>query len=798
MNERELKYDAFISYRHCPLDQFVAINIHKKLEAFKLPKSAVKLLSGEKKKIERVFRDEEELPLADNLSNPIDRALENSDFLIVICTPRLKESRWCQREIETFLKEHGRERILLVLAEGEPCESFPEILTYEETEITDASGNTSVVRKETEPLAADCRGSNKKEILKKMDVAVMKLVAAMFSLNFDDIKQRHREQKLKRLIAIWSSVSAAIFVFLIVCLFLLAKINIQKNEIEDKFAGAMAVAAEELLEQGRRQDAIYALRQVLPDKNYINSESYRMLNEALNTYGSEGSYVPKSTFEISSAVFEFCVSNDGSLIAIQGKNQDYYLFNVDTGKELFRFTASDAYNEMPVFSFDNRSGFIYSDENTVYYLNTDTFETGVISNKKGFVLSDVNSSITLVLSDNRLYGYMDGNCIYNVSFDDYSIDTTSFMAYEYGFSSDGNYISFAMREFSGKTLVLLIDVKTGDVLSGLYLESEGSVMCATDGDYIFIIEERINSGAGKLTLVDSYTSEVLGSMTLPLTFINAVSMIDDQILIKGPSNAVMLDSRTFAITAQLEDAGSVISGFAYKDAAMISDYMGKLYLLGGEYDYGMDISLNLFSNVPNKMITNCIYAGDRFFYCFADANYITVYSEDENAKRETLNVEEYTDSYGFLDFKDAGDFISDIEGIEKEYVYLSIFSSDDKYIVIAMCDGSIGIYDAKTKKPVKTVYSIENPLLSSFVYIPDEDIYLLNNYPYSYIFDRDLNYIAKTEEICGFSDGNFVHKGTNGYVLVPFVRYKQNLERADELIEGYEPSQTVKERYGLD
>lgn len=85
-------YDAFISYRHCPLDQYVAEILHKRLEAFRLPKGVQKRLSDNSRtKIERVFRDREELPLASNLAEPITRALEDSEFLIVICTPRLPE-----------------------------------------------------------------------------------------------------------------------------------------------------------------------------------------------------------------------------------------------------------------------------------------------------------------------------------------------------------------------------------------------------------------------------------------------------------------------------------------------------------------------------------------------------------------------------------------------------------------------------------------------------------------------------------------------------------------------------------
>ena len=75
----ELHYDAFISYRHGGVDQYVAEQLHKKLETFKLPASIVreKKKKGEKYKIERVFRDQEELPLSDNLEGTIVKALEN-------------------------------------------------------------------------------------------------------------------------------------------------------------------------------------------------------------------------------------------------------------------------------------------------------------------------------------------------------------------------------------------------------------------------------------------------------------------------------------------------------------------------------------------------------------------------------------------------------------------------------------------------------------------------------------------------------------------------------------------------
>lgn len=171
--ENGMQYDAFISYRHTEPDSYVAQTLHKCLESFKLPRSVVRQKKEEqcrqiaesmendaagyetgsqkesishdtvgiKTRIHRVFRDREELPLVSNLADPITEALERSEFLIVICSPRLNESMWCRKEIETFIQMHDREHVLAVLAEGEPETSFPEELLYREEEELRSDGS---------------------------------------------------------------------------------------------------------------------------------------------------------------------------------------------------------------------------------------------------------------------------------------------------------------------------------------------------------------------------------------------------------------------------------------------------------------------------------------------------------------------------------------------------------------------------------------------------------------------------------------------------------------------------------
>lgn len=189
-------YDAFISYRHTPLDMEFAKKVHTGLETFRVP-AAVRKKTG-KKKISRVFRDQEELPIGSDLNDNISAALKESEYLIVICSPETPGSYWVNKEIETFIELHDREHILAVLTDGEPDQSFPEAL------LSDGNGNP------VEPLAADVRGKTPSERNKRFKSELLRLAAPVLGCTYDDLRQRHRERILKRNLMIGAA-AAAIF-----------------------------------------------------------------------------------------------------------------------------------------------------------------------------------------------------------------------------------------------------------------------------------------------------------------------------------------------------------------------------------------------------------------------------------------------------------------------------------------------------------------------------------------------------------------------------------------------------------
>jgi WD40 repeat protein len=195
----EQRFTAFISYRHLSPDQEVAKWLHTAIETYHIPASIRKQTGI--KKMGKCFRDAEELPLSPSLGDDIERALLASDWLIAVCTPRYLESRWCLRELEFFAQHKGRERILVVLADGHPAESLPELLRWR----IDENGNTVPY----EPLAAEARGATMAERVKKLRVEKYRLLAPMLGVGFDDLRRRARQRRIRIVAGVCAAVVVA-------------------------------------------------------------------------------------------------------------------------------------------------------------------------------------------------------------------------------------------------------------------------------------------------------------------------------------------------------------------------------------------------------------------------------------------------------------------------------------------------------------------------------------------------------------------------------------------------------------
>ncbi len=345
-----MRYNAFISYRHSDLDMEFAKKIHTGLETYHVP-GPVRKKTG-KKKIERVFRDQEELPIGSDLNDNISGALAQSEYLIVICSPRTPESYWVCKEIESFIKMHDREHILAVLIEGEPNESFPPQL------LTDDKGNP------VEPLAADVRGADKKEMNKKFKTEILRLAAPVLGCSYDDLRQRHKERIIKRTIGLVSAGAAvlalagtAFGIYNAVVAKQMEQLANEKSQLaaeKSQLADEKTQLAEEilqeykdkqknqsrfyaekslsLLEAGYREDAVLVAKEGLPyegnDRPYVAEAEYA-LSEALHAYDGETDYCYDRVLKHDVVIDTVKVDKDTKHVISLDRGSNLYVWNTD-------------------------------------------------------------------------------------------------------------------------------------------------------------------------------------------------------------------------------------------------------------------------------------------------------------------------------------------------------------------------------------------------------------------------------------------------------------------------------------
>ena len=274
-------YEAFISYRHHPDDRRQALYLQRSIEGFIIPRPLRR--DGGPSRLGKCFRDEDELPTAESLPDQIRDALMRSRFLIVICSRRTCESEWVLREVELFASLHGRDRIRLVLIDGEPDESFPPLLLKR----LEVGLDGSVTEKNVEPLAADFRDSRRR----KLKLERLRIIAPIIGCGFDDLRQRQRQRQLRLAATVATAITVGSIAFGSFSLY-------QQRQIEQNFRNTqireselLADRALELAESGDRYQAIQVALAALPSGNEANDRplvpaAQVALEKALGVYPS--------------------------------------------------------------------------------------------------------------------------------------------------------------------------------------------------------------------------------------------------------------------------------------------------------------------------------------------------------------------------------------------------------------------------------------------------------------------------------------------------------------------------------
>ena len=486
--KRNYKYDAFISYRHIEPDLTIAEILHDMIEKFNIPKH-LRMASNDEslindKCIFRVFRDREELSTKD-LSTMIEEAIANSENLIVICSKRTSLSPWCRKEVQLFKKIHGANNIIPVLIEGEPDESFIDEL--KNLKATFINSENVVEEKNIELLAADIRPDEVKspsfkgyeilqnsknpklneltkkslDILKKSEI--YRIVASMLNVNYGDLKLRHQERYLKRIIytSIAASIAMLIFVVSITTLYLKSvaserKANEQSSLMTLNMANEANLQGNRILGVLIAQEAMKNVSPKMEKYNKLEAQYENILNNSLITLPFSNQFILPTESETAS----FGISSDSKWLISSGSFNNAIIWDLDNGgiKKTLTF-------ESPVVSIalspDSKKSYVGTANNKIFEINMENYE---IKNVFG---NSTLPAVAMRISKNNKYLFALRNALILDVFD---IQNQKKL-YSFTFPIDNMITGFAENPQTNNFFILRkdnsiteYDINTGEVL----------------------------------------------------------------------------------------------------------------------------------------------------------------------------------------------------------------------------------------------------------------------------------------------------------------------------------------------
>ena len=399
--KKKYKYDAFISYRHVEPDLTIAEILHDMIEKFNIPKH-LRTVSNDgslidDKHVFRVFRDREELSTKD-LSTMIEEAIANSENLIVICSKRTSLSPWCRKEVQLFKKIHGANNIIPILIEGEPDEAFIDEL--KNLKVTFINSENVEEEKNIELLAADIRPDEVKspsfkgyeilqnskdpklneltkkslDILKKSEI--YRIVASMLNVNYGDLKLRHQERYLKRIIYTSVAASIAMLIFVVSVTTLYLKSVVSERKANEQSSLMTLNMANEANLQGNRmlgvliaQEAMKNVSPKMEKYNKLEAQYENILNNSLITLPFSNQFILPTESETAS----FGISSDSKWLISSGSFNNAIIWDLDNGgiKKTLTF-------ESPVVSIvlspDSKKSYVGTANNKIFEVNMENYE----------------------------------------------------------------------------------------------------------------------------------------------------------------------------------------------------------------------------------------------------------------------------------------------------------------------------------------------------------------------------------------------------------------------------------------
>jgi tetratricopeptide (TPR) repeat protein len=322
------RFKAFISYSH--RDQAWARWLQRALERYRVPSRLVGS-EGEFGSIPRrlapVFRDREDLSSASDLGSKVKEALQNSETLIVICSPASAASGWVSEEIRHFASLGRENRILALIVDGDPQAEDPAQQCFPSALV---EGPDGVVQ---EPLAADARKWADGKLLAKL-----KIISGVLGIPLDALRRRDMQRRQRQWMMTLGGVAAIAVVMTVLAIMAITARQAAENRREhaENLVGYMVGDLKTKLDEVGRLDILEGMGGRVSeyleslDPGEVTDESLVQQAHVWRQLGEVG----MDQGELTKALRAFTTSHD-VLAELQRRNPENLQYLFEMGNAVF-------------------------------------------------------------------------------------------------------------------------------------------------------------------------------------------------------------------------------------------------------------------------------------------------------------------------------------------------------------------------------------------------------------------------------------------------------------------------------
>lgn len=730
--EKHKDYYAFISYKR--EDERMAKWLQHKLEHYKLPSN----LNGRTdlpRSIRPIFRNATEL-IPGNLPKQIHDALEASQHLIVICSPRSAQSYWVNKEVETFIGMGKQDNIIPYIIDGQPF-----------AEDVDDECFPPAIR--NMPKEKEILGANVNEM--GQNAAAVKTVAKMLGVRFDNLWKRYeREQKTKRLLMI-----LAVALFVVAVLGVATWIWSQNNNLKETISRAAANKALSLIEEGdsylARQvataafdvfptiEAEIALRQAWKNNGAILKGHEDKIESAV--FSRDGKYVVSASFDKSVRIWDVrtgkCIdtlrghtdwvhsasfSNDGKYIVSSSSDRTTRIWDMKTRKCIDILEHGLNYGQ-PAF-FDPNDKYIYMSSGTnilIWDVKTREF----IDTLRGHTDFVISASIS-----------NDGKYIVSASFDGtariWNVETRKCINILKGHTSPVNSVLFSpdnkyIGSASADSTIRLWDTQTGKCIKVLKEQHQvNTVSFSRDNKYIVSASDGAN-----IIIWDVESGKSIEVLEGHLNSVSSALFDNDGKYIVSASNDETiriwdmgeLGVKKYVYTTRLSNDGEYIVSALSDSTIGLWSTMTRKYIdtLMCEFDFFYDGELNMCDNYIILMNIDYFEIEDSNDHIHFVRGYNSIRVLDQTTGKCIKELNLHSDSITMIDITTDCKYMISVDtkkniriwdmiegkcidtlGNTNRIFFTALFSPNDKYIISGY-GSTIRIWDVETRKCINVL-----------------------------------------------------------------------------------------------